>query len=65
MEVQGLEQFVRRCAGGYLFNTIGTRLSGGATVLLMNNSAAVEQADHTGASKKTEHYKRWEYCYLR
>eukprot|EP00965_Chrysotila_dentata_P214464 6188198-Pleurochrysis_carterae.AAC.1 len=29
----------------------------------MDNSAAVEQADHAGASKKTEH-KRWEY-YLR
>eukprot|EP00965_Chrysotila_dentata_P025719 854558-Pleurochrysis_carterae.AAC.1 len=30
----------------------------------MDNSVAVEQADHPGASKKTEHYKRWEY-YLR
>eukprot|EP00965_Chrysotila_dentata_P086576 2858753-Pleurochrysis_carterae.AAC.1 len=30
----------------------------------MDNSAAVEQADHAGSSKKTEHYKRWEY-YLR
>eukprot|EP00965_Chrysotila_dentata_P017508 581899-Pleurochrysis_carterae.AAC.1 len=27
----------------------------------MDNSAAVEQADHAGASKKSEHYKRWEY----
>eukprot|EP00965_Chrysotila_dentata_P146894 4849716-Pleurochrysis_carterae.AAC.1 len=28
----------------------------------MDNFAAVsEQADHAGASKKTEHYKRWEY----
>eukprot|EP00965_Chrysotila_dentata_P039549 1314588-Pleurochrysis_carterae.AAC.1 len=30
----------------------------------MDNSAAVEQADHAGASKKAEHYKRWKY-YLR
>eukprot|EP00965_Chrysotila_dentata_P003423 111290-Pleurochrysis_carterae.AAC.1 len=31
----------------------------------MDNSAAVEQADHAGgALKKTKHYKRWEY-YLR
>eukprot|EP00965_Chrysotila_dentata_P169210 5588191-Pleurochrysis_carterae.AAC.1 len=30
----------------------------------MDNSAAVEQADHANASKKTEHYKRREY-YLR
>eukprot|EP00965_Chrysotila_dentata_P178991 5911122-Pleurochrysis_carterae.AAC.1 len=30
----------------------------------MDNSAAVEQADHAGASKKTDHYERWE-CYLR
>eukprot|EP00965_Chrysotila_dentata_P102327 3378059-Pleurochrysis_carterae.AAC.1 len=29
--------------------------------LLMDNSTAVEQADHTGASKKTEQYKRWEH----
>ncbi|NJR41756.1 MAG: hypothetical protein HC767_02915, partial [Akkermansiaceae bacterium] len=49
---------------GHLLDAIGTKLSGGATVLLMDNSAAVEQADHAGASKKTEHYKRWEY-YLR
>eukprot|EP00965_Chrysotila_dentata_P091783 3030311-Pleurochrysis_carterae.AAC.1 len=39
-------------------------MSGSATVLLMDNSAAVEQADYAGASTKTEHYKRWE-CYLR
>eukprot|EP00965_Chrysotila_dentata_P049865 1653039-Pleurochrysis_carterae.AAC.1 len=49
---------------GHLLDAIGTKLSGGTTVLLMDNSAAVEQADHAGASKKTEHYKRWEY-YLR
>eukprot|EP00965_Chrysotila_dentata_P222751 6193157-Pleurochrysis_carterae.AAC.1 len=30
----------------------------------MDNSAAVEQADHAGTSQKSEHYKRWEY-YLR
>eukprot|EP00965_Chrysotila_dentata_P139099 4600111-Pleurochrysis_carterae.AAC.1 len=30
----------------------------------MDNSAAVERADHAGASKKTRHYKHWEY-YLR
>eukprot|EP00965_Chrysotila_dentata_P142553 4711918-Pleurochrysis_carterae.AAC.1 len=49
---------------GHLLDVIGTKLSSGATVLLMDNSAAVEQADHASASKKTEHYKRWEY-YLR
>eukprot|EP00965_Chrysotila_dentata_P115366 3812999-Pleurochrysis_carterae.AAC.1 len=46
-----------------LLDTIGTKLSGGATVLLMDNSAAVEQAGHTGASTKTEHYKRWEHYF--
>eukprot|EP00965_Chrysotila_dentata_P074184 2450188-Pleurochrysis_carterae.AAC.1 len=45
----------------HLLDAINTKLSGGATVLLMDNSAAVEQADHAGTSKKTEHYKRWEY----
>eukprot|EP00965_Chrysotila_dentata_P228618 6196709-Pleurochrysis_carterae.AAC.1 len=30
----------------------------------MDNFVAVEQADHAGASRKAEHYKRWEY-YLR
>eukprot|EP00965_Chrysotila_dentata_P016672 553346-Pleurochrysis_carterae.AAC.2 len=47
---------------GHLLGVLGTnKLNGGATVLLMDNSAAVEQADHAGASKKTEHYTRWEY----
>eukprot|EP00965_Chrysotila_dentata_P107763 3559284-Pleurochrysis_carterae.AAC.3 len=49
---------------GHLLDVIGTKLNGGAIVLLVDNSAAVEQADHAGASKKAEHYKRWEY-YLR
>eukprot|EP00965_Chrysotila_dentata_P241677 6204421-Pleurochrysis_carterae.AAC.5 len=31
------------------------------TVLLTANSVAAEQANHAGASKKTEHYTRWEY----
>jgi hypothetical protein len=44
-----------------LLDAVGTSLRGGATVLFMDNTAAVEQADHNGASKKTEHYKRWEY----
>eukprot|EP00965_Chrysotila_dentata_P130344 4309732-Pleurochrysis_carterae.AAC.2 len=35
-----------------------------ATVLLMDNPAAAEEADHATALKETEHYKRWEY-YLR
>eukprot|EP00965_Chrysotila_dentata_P115548 3818848-Pleurochrysis_carterae.AAC.1 len=43
---------------GHLLDAIGTKLSGGATVLLVDNSAAVAQADHADASKKTEHYKR-------
>eukprot|EP00965_Chrysotila_dentata_P004486 145882-Pleurochrysis_carterae.AAC.2 len=49
---------------GHLLDAISTRLSGGATVLLLDNSAAVKQTDHAGASKKTEHYNCWEY-YLR
>eukprot|EP00965_Chrysotila_dentata_P032291 1076374-Pleurochrysis_carterae.AAC.3 len=49
---------------GHLLDVIGTKLNGGATVLLMDNSAAVEQADHAGASKKTEHYQRWKYYLL-
>eukprot|EP00965_Chrysotila_dentata_P151573 5009604-Pleurochrysis_carterae.AAC.1 len=35
-----------------------------ATVLLMDNPAAAEEADHAAALKETEHYKRWKY-YLR
>eukprot|EP00965_Chrysotila_dentata_P096442 3187137-Pleurochrysis_carterae.AAC.1 len=49
---------------GYLLDAIGTKLNGGATLLLIANSAAVEQADHSGSSKKTEHHQRWEF-YLR
>eukprot|EP00965_Chrysotila_dentata_P154983 5120849-Pleurochrysis_carterae.AAC.1 len=49
---------------GHILDVIGTKLNGDATVLLMDNSAAVEPADHADASKKTEHYKRWEY-YMR
>eukprot|EP00965_Chrysotila_dentata_P091545 3022702-Pleurochrysis_carterae.AAC.1 len=41
---------------GHLLIAIGTKLNGGTTVLRMDNSAAVEQADHAGASKKTEPY---------
>eukprot|EP00965_Chrysotila_dentata_P033348 1110300-Pleurochrysis_carterae.AAC.2 len=46
---------------GHSLDIIETKLNGGATVLLMEYFAAVEQADHAGASKKTEHYKRWEH----
>eukprot|EP00965_Chrysotila_dentata_P049000 1625357-Pleurochrysis_carterae.AAC.4 len=46
---------------GHLLDVIGTKLNGGATVLLMDKSTAGEQTDHAGASKKIEHYKRWEY----
>eukprot|EP00965_Chrysotila_dentata_P256837 6212686-Pleurochrysis_carterae.AAC.1 len=49
---------------GRLLDAIGTKLSGGATVFLMDISAAVTQAGYACASKKTEHYERWEY-YLR
>eukprot|EP00965_Chrysotila_dentata_P001232 40039-Pleurochrysis_carterae.AAC.1 len=46
---------------GHLFDAIHTKLNDGANVLLVDKFKAVEQADRAGGSKKTEHYKRWEY----
>eukprot|EP00965_Chrysotila_dentata_P263081 6214752-Pleurochrysis_carterae.AAC.5 len=47
---------------GHFLDAIGNKLNGGATVLLMVNIAAFEQADRASASKKrTEHYKCSEY----
>jgi hypothetical protein len=45
----------------HLFNLVSTELKGGATMLFMENSATVDQAENLSASKKTEHYRRWEY----
>ena len=45
----------------HLLDACGDKLSGGATPLLMDNTAAVEQAENVGSSKKTEHCKRWEF----
>eukprot|EP00965_Chrysotila_dentata_P194613 6176473-Pleurochrysis_carterae.AAC.1 len=56
--------FFLRNLFGHLLDSIGTKLNGGAIMLLVDNSAADEQADPAGASKKTEHYERWEYCLL-
>ena len=44
-----------------LLTVLGLTLQGGATLLFMDNYAAIQQAAQNGTSKKTEHYKRWEY----
>jgi hypothetical protein len=50
-----------RALTSHLLSMVGEELRGGATLLFTDNSATVDQAENVSATKRTEHYKRWEY----